>query len=206
MSSPPNPPAPESLATPLAWLDADGRVLGCNPAFASWLGVSARRLVGMALPELDAEGDRVAGLLPRLLPTGEPLRVRRARLAFPGNAERFADVWLARTEDGGLRLEAHPADEFPGEDPATALPAALSAALKGLAHEIRNPLAGLKGAAQLLAKTENSPANKAGSQACIAVVWPAMSKKIIQCNPGIAYAGVAGRKALAVRQIRWTGL
>jgi two-component system nitrogen regulation sensor histidine kinase GlnL len=33
-----------------------------------------------------------------------------------------------------------------------ALPAALSAALKGLAHEIRNPLAGLKGAAQLLAR------------------------------------------------------
>ena len=32
------------------------------------------------------------------------------------------------------------------------LPSALSAALKGLAHELRNPLAGLKGAAQLLAR------------------------------------------------------
>ena len=59
---------------------------------------------------------------------------------------------LARAGNGGVRLEAHPADEFPGEDPATALPAALSAALKGLAHEIRNPLAGMKGAAQLLAR------------------------------------------------------
>src|SRR5690606_26944864 len=58
----------------------------------------------------------------------------------------------ARTEDGGVSLEAHPAEEFPGEDPATMLPAALSAALKGLAHEIRNPLAGMKGAAQLLAR------------------------------------------------------
>ena len=145
-------PQLDHLATPLAWLDGEGRLLGCNPAFASWLGVSARRLVGMSLQELDAETDRVAGLMPRLLPTGEPLRVRRARLAFPGGPERIADVWLARTEDGGLRLEAHPADEFPGEDPATALPAALSAALKGLAHEIRNPLAGMKGAAQLLAR------------------------------------------------------
>ena len=61
-------------------------------------------------------------------------------------------LWLARTDDGGVRIEVHPADEFPGEDPATALPAALSAALKGLAHEIRNPLAGMKGAAQLLAR------------------------------------------------------
>ena len=147
-------PAPgiDALATPLAWADADGRIRACNPAFASWLGVSARRLQGLALTELDAEDGRLAALLPRLADSGEATRMRRARLAFPGAAERFADLWLARADDGGVRVEAHPADEFPGEDPATALPAALSAALKGLAHEIRNPLAGLKGAAQLLAR------------------------------------------------------
>ena len=142
----------DALATPLAWAEADGRIRSCNPAFASWLGVSARRLQGLALTELDAEDGRLAALLPRLADSGEATRMRRARLAFPGAAERFADLWLARADDGGVRVEAHPADEFPGEDPATALPAALSAALKGLAHEIRNPLAGLKGAAQLLAR------------------------------------------------------
>lgn len=145
----PLPPPPDTLSTPLAWTDPIGSLQGCNSAFASWLGVSARRLTGLSLAEIDAEKGRLAQLLPRLPDTGEALRVRRARLAFPGNAERFADLWLARTETG-LRLEVHPADEFPGEDPATLLPAALSAALKGLAHEIRNPLAGLKGAAQLL--------------------------------------------------------
>ena len=149
---PPPPPGRDELATPLAWADAAGLVTGCNPAFASWLGVSARRLQGLALTELDAEDGRLAALLPRLADSGEATRMRRARLAFPGAAERFADLWLARADDGGVRVEAHPADEFPGEDPATALPAALSAALKGLAHEIRNPLAGLKGAAQLLAR------------------------------------------------------
>ncbi len=143
-------PALESLNTPIAWLDAAGVVLAANPAFASWLGVGLRRLQGLALDEMDIEGGRLAAVLTRLPPVGVALRVHRARLAFPGGAERFAELWLAREDDGGIRVEAHPADEFPGEDPATALPAALSAALKGLAHEIRNPLAGLKGAAQLL--------------------------------------------------------
>jgi len=142
----------DQLATPVAWLGADGRVAGANSAFASWLGVSARRLQGLTINDLDIEEGRLVALLPRLPPSGDALRVHRARLAFPGGAEHFAELWLARQDDGGTRLEAHPTDEFPGEDPATALPAALSAALKGLAHEIRNPLAGLKGAAQLLGR------------------------------------------------------
>ena len=83
---------------------------------------------------------------------GAPLRVRRLGLGFPDGGPRFADVWLSRRDDGGWLLEAHPVDEFPGDDPALLLPSALSASLKGLAHELRNPLAGLKGAAQLLAR------------------------------------------------------
>ena len=145
-------PALDVLATPVAALDTVGRIVGCNPAFASWLGVSARRLQGLALTELDTEADRISSLLARLPEPGAALRVHRARLAFPGGAEHFAELWLTRTDAGGVCVEAHPTDEFLGEDPATALPAALSAALKGLAHEIRNPLAGLKGAAQLLGR------------------------------------------------------
>ncbi|MBS0575423.1 MAG: PAS domain-containing sensor histidine kinase [Proteobacteria bacterium] len=147
------PPAPtlDALLTPIAWADAAGCLIGCNVAFARWLGVSARRLEGLPLAALDAEEDRLATLIARLDGGGEPLSVRRSRLRAPGGGERFADLLLSRTADG-LRIEVHPTDEFPGTDPASALPAALHAALKGLAHEIRNPLAGLKGAAQLLAR------------------------------------------------------
>jgi two-component system nitrogen regulation sensor histidine kinase GlnL len=154
------PPDLEALATPVARLDAEGRMQAANSAFASWLGVSARRLQGVGLAEIDLEAPRLAEVLARLPEGGEAVRVHRARLAYPGSDEHFAELWLSSLEGGGALLEAHPTGEFPGEDPALALPAALSAALKGLAHEIRNPLAGLKGAAQLLARRAGARADE----------------------------------------------
>jgi two-component system nitrogen regulation sensor histidine kinase GlnL len=146
------------LSTPLAQAGADGTLRSANQAFARWLGVGARRLPGLPLAALEFEGDALARWLAGAAPQ-EQVRLRRLPLAFPGGAPRFADVWLAGLESGGWLLEAHPVDEFPGDDPVAALPSALSAALKGLAHELRNPLAGLKGAAQLLARRAGADAD-----------------------------------------------
>src|SRR5690606_2687286 len=107
------------------------------------LGVGARRLPGLPLAALEADGDRLGAWLGDA--GDEAVRLRRVAMAFPGGGSpAFADIALSPREGGGWWLEVHPVDEFPGEDPATALPLALSAALKGLAHELRNPLAGLK--------------------------------------------------------------
>lgn len=141
----------DSLTTPVAWCDGSGAIVGCNAAMSRWLGVSARRLRGWPMAALDAGDGRLAGALARHADDDTPLRVRRARLRFTDHDDCFADVWLIRHGDG-WQLEAHPVDEFPGDDPALLLPSALSASLKGLAHELRNPLAGLKGAAQLLSR------------------------------------------------------
>lgn len=143
-------PAPfDAVSTPMAWLDAEGRLAAANPAFARWLGVGQRRLVGLPWLALDEDGACRATF--DRTPHADA-RLRRARLRHPGATAQFADLWLTPLDDGGWRVEAHPVDEFPGDDPARLLPAALSASLRGLAHELRNPLAGLKGAAQLLAR------------------------------------------------------
>lgn len=150
----------DALATPVAWSGADGRIVGVNPALARWLSVSPKRLPGLPLAALEVEGARLAEAL-AAPPDDDDLRLRRVPLAFPGLGEpQYADLLLSRRVSGGWWLEAHPVAEFPGEDPATVLPLALSAALRGLAHELRNPLAGLKGAAQLLARRVDADARE----------------------------------------------
>jgi two-component system nitrogen regulation sensor histidine kinase GlnL len=147
-----NIPTLETLSTPVIWTDAAGHIAGTNSAFSRWLGIGARRVFGQPLIALEQEGDALARALAQS--EHDTLHLRRITLGIPGEASHLADGRATRMESGWL-LEIHPVDTFPVADPAAAIPDAFAAALKGLAHELRNPLAGLKGAAQLLARRAN---------------------------------------------------
>ena len=109
-------PLIDVLSTAVAWADAEGVILGVNPAFARWMGVSARRLLGQPLAALEMDGDAMARLFQNTLlqdTDRDVLRLHRMALGLPGETQRFAEGWLSRLEDGGWLLEAHPVDEFP---------------------------------------------------------------------------------------------
>ncbi len=156
-------PSPERvldlLATPLVRVDAEGKLRWLNPAFVSWVGFSGRRFLDQSLDVLDSGEGRLRALVERAHRDARVVRARRMRLAPGLDHERFADVAVTPILEGeglgGALLECQPVEEFPGGDPTETVPAALHEALKGLAHEVKNPLAGLRGAAQLLARRVN---------------------------------------------------
>lgn len=131
----------DQLTTGVAWLDATSRLRHANPAFAEHTGVGASRLLGQTLATLPPEGARLHALA---LQTRDEQTTCGARDVIvcpaPGRESRLDFTFTPW--NGGVLVEAYPA-----------LPIAttrVSESLRGFAHEIRNPLAAISGAAQLL--------------------------------------------------------
>ncbi len=133
----------EPLATGVALADAQLRLLWVNPALAELLAIGPRSAVGQSLAVLLHRPEWMA-LAERALLEPSPLQLRGIEVpSVRGDAGRM-DVSIQPLSTGELLLEVH----------ALAPPASsdtpLSATLRGFAHEVKNPLAGLRGAAQLL--------------------------------------------------------
>ena len=136
-------PLAEQMATGLALVDAELRVAWLNPALAERLALGTRNLFGQPAALMFADDAAVLAQARRALAEERALQLRGVAMTTQRGTEWQADLSL-QPFDGQLLLEVH----------ALAQPAAaaspLSASLRGFAHEVKNPLAGLRGAAQLL--------------------------------------------------------
>lgn len=131
----------EQMATGLALVDGDLRLCWINPALAEWLELGPRSAIGLSLGLWFDE--EALAQTSRALTEERPLQWRGMSLAAASGREITADIALQPFE-GGLLLEVHAlAEPLANSSP-------LSATLRGFAHEVKNPLAGLRGAAQLL--------------------------------------------------------
>lgn len=151
------------LRTAVLVLDAEDRPIWFNPAAEDLLGVDgASPAAGAALAGRLIGHAPWAGLLRRCRDEAQALFIHD--LHWPPEAPALRlDVALTPLDDGGLLLELYDltVSRLALEDRWSSARQALGRqVVQQLAHEIRNPLAGLRGAAQLLARDEPDPARR----------------------------------------------
>jgi two-component system nitrogen regulation sensor histidine kinase GlnL len=129
----------EQATTGLGLVDARLCLAWLNPALAEALALGPRRAVGQPLaallgdPAIEAQAARVRDGQHAVHWRGLPLADGRR-----------VDAALQPLTRGGMLLEMHVLADVAATD------SPVSASLRGFAHEVKNPLAGLRGAAQLL--------------------------------------------------------
>jgi two-component system nitrogen regulation sensor histidine kinase GlnL len=134
-----------ALPTPLLVVDEGGIILDANAAAETLLNLSRSVIIGMGID--DATGHHL-----RTMPTETPFVAYDLDVQLPGTRPIRADLMAAPLPDWpGWRvvaLHTHPSSGPIARRAGGNLAAAGAAAL--LAHEIKNPLSGIRGAAQLL--------------------------------------------------------
>ena len=145
-----------SLPDPVVILDGAGAVTDVNGAAESFLRSSSRQLRGQRIVDLSGEGSRLADLVFRVLRDEVNMAEYGVELSLPELPTRLVDLQAAPLAErgAGVLVMIHSRAILETMDRSlTHRNAARSVAgmAQMLAHEIKNPLAGISGAAQLLA-------------------------------------------------------
>ncbi|TCV93556.1 nitrogen regulation protein NR(II) [Biostraticola tofi] len=149
-----------SLINSILILDNDLAVHYANPAAQQLLAQSSRKLFGTPLPELLGYFSLNIDLMRESLIAGQGFTDNEVTLVVDGRAH-ILSLTAQRLPEEYILLELAPMDNqrrLSQEQLQHAQQVAARDLVRGLAHEIKNPLGGLRGAAQLLAKALPDPA------------------------------------------------
>jgi two-component system nitrogen regulation sensor histidine kinase GlnL len=142
-----------SLPLAVVLLSPGQRINWANPAAEQFFGQSLRRLDGRRLEDVLAFDE--PRLTERLSDSESPISARDIGVTVPGQGAKRLDITITPVVDaiGWQLVTMHDstASEALGEDSSAGENAVLRAP-EILAHEIKNPLAGIRGASQLLAR------------------------------------------------------
>ena len=149
----------ENISTGIITLDEHLVVTGINPAGQALLEVSSSRIIGLHAGQLVIRTEDWMPSLEQSLARNSPLTRRGMPLTLHTGQEIHVDLIVNPLQDdsGSLRLivELQTVDRLlriSREEGLQHAQETTRAVIRGLAHEIKNPLGGVRGAAQLLAK------------------------------------------------------
>ncbi len=148
----------DGLATCVLWLDASGAVLHLNEPAEGLLGISRNLAAGRSIRELLKANIEIEGVIGRARDAGAQYSQRELPFAAgPGAPLRTLDATVTPFDSpgrtGGVLVELADVTQHQRILRENALISQMGgsrAMVRQLAHEIKNPLGGLRGAAQLL--------------------------------------------------------
>ena len=155
----------DGMVTSIFLLDQDLTVSYLNAAAQTLLGVGPNQALGRSIVDLTRGAESLLPMFDRVRQGGEGVVQRELAWPAPGGIDRILDCAVTQVILGGksprLLLEIEDITQHRRLTRENALLAQLGGSrlmVRQLAHEIKNPLGGLRGAAQLLERELLDPA------------------------------------------------
>jgi len=149
----------DNLSTGVIAIDNKLKVIWVNSACESLLHISRERSLETSVSQLIVVTDNLPSILKQVRDLALPVAKRGVALKLPSGNSLQADLIITplidEEEVSKLLIEILPVDRYlqiSQEENLLAAQETSRSMIRGLAHEIKNPLGGVRGAAQLLEK------------------------------------------------------
>ena len=150
-----------NLCTAVISLDHDLKVCFINQSAESLLDISANKSVGVSIEELVTSFSPYIAICYDAIQSGQAYTQRMAQFTLANGSGITVDFTVSPISEGEwprLVIEMHPLDRYLRIDRDATLHERQEISrqmIRGLAHEVKNPLGGIRGSAQLLEKQLN---------------------------------------------------
>ncbi|MDD4929123.1 MAG: nitrogen regulation protein NR(II) [Gallionella sp.] len=161
---------PDHLSTAVILLDEGERVIYLNPAAENLFEVSGKNLLGQPLPLVFTDNGQLASAMARAADNNASYIEHDLMLTTNAHSKLHVRCTVTPLSTGRLLLEFHPMDrplKLAREEQMLDQTQANRLLLRNLAHEIKNPLGGIRGAAQLLEQELDKPGLREYTQVII---------------------------------------
>jgi two-component system nitrogen regulation sensor histidine kinase GlnL len=151
----------DHLSTAVILVDGTSRVIFLNPAAENLLEVSGKNLLGHSLLQFFADAGQLTRAMQRAFDNNASCIEHDLAMTTHSHIRLQVRCTVTPMQGSRLLLEFHPMDrplKLAREEQMLDQTQANRLLLRNLAHEIKNPLGGIRGAAQLLEQELDKPA------------------------------------------------